>query len=221
MSALETSVVVELGVGWQAKNFPVLDHRLDCRTGKDGAIGPRSNQTSVQRYGVEDFDVDSTFDDQAFNNIEAIEFTAALGHLRQIPTGWRGWMTSSMPTIQSPTPLQDAPNGSYGRDLPLTSGNQVSLDCLSPVFTQDASVLEFSADPNHQVFNASLGALNTVRPLRAILPVDSAQSFPLSSLSPIMDRGEANMKSTSHRSQRFTLTHGSYHRLASLKRRTF
>jgi hypothetical protein len=221
VSALETSVVIELGIGWQAKDFPVLDHGLDRRTGKDGAIWPRSNQTSVQRYRVEDFNVDSTLDDQAFDNIEAIEFTAPLGHLRQIPTGWRRWMTSSMLTIQSPAPRQDAPNGSYGRKLRPTSGNQVSLDCLSPIFTQDASVLEFSAYSNNQVLNASLGALDTMRPVRAILPVDSAQPFPLSSLSPVMNCGDANMKSTSHLSQRFTLTHCFYHRFAPLKRRTF
>jgi hypothetical protein len=64
VSTLETSVVIELGIGWQTEELPVLDHGLHCRAGKDSAIGPRSNQTSVQRDGVENFHVDSTFDDQ-------------------------------------------------------------------------------------------------------------------------------------------------------------
>jgi hypothetical protein len=212
VSALETSVVIELGVSWQSKDFPVLDHSLDRCTSKDRAIWPRSNQTSMQRYGVKDLDVDSAFDDQTFDNIEAIEFVAPLGHLRQIPTGWRRWMTSSMPTIQSPAPLQDAPNGAYGRNVDLPSRQQFSLDCLSPVFSQDAFVLEFGAHSNNQMFNTALSAMDKMGSVRAILPVDSLQSFSLRSRTPVMDCGNADVKSTSDPAQRFTLTHRSYHR---------
>jgi hypothetical protein len=219
--ALEASVVIELGIAWQAKDLPVLDHGLDRSAGKDRAIWPRSDQTSVQRYGIEDFDVDSTFDDQALDDIEAIEFMTPLGHLRQVPTGWWWGMTSPTSAIQNPAPLQDTPDGSYGRDLGSASGNHFSLDALSPVFTQDAFVLEFGAYPNYQILDAWFGTLDTMRSVRAILPVDSAKSFPLSSLGPVMNCGDADMKSTSDRSQRFTLTHCSYHRLTPFERRTF
>jgi hypothetical protein len=215
VSALKTSIVIELGIGWQPKDLPVLNHGLDCRTSKDRAIWPRSDQTSMQRYGVEDLDVDSAFDDQTFDDIEAIELTAFLGHLRQIPTGWRWCMTSSPPAIQSSAPLQDAPNGAYSRDVGPASCKQFSLDCLSPVFPQDAFVLEFGPYSNNQVFNSSLGAMDTIGSVRAILPVDSPESFPLSSHSPVMDRGDADVKSTSDPSQRFTLTHRSYHSFTS------
>ena len=215
VSTLETSVVIELGIGWQPKDLPMLDHGLDRCTSKDSAIWPRSNQTSVQRYGVKDLDVGSAFDDQTFDDIEAIELTTPLGHLRQIPTNWRWGMTSSMPTIQSPAPLQDAPNGAYRRDIDLASGKQFSLDGLSPVFPQDAFVLEFGAYSNNHVFNASLGAMDTMGSVRAILPVDPSQSCLLSSCSPVIDRGDADVKSTSDPSQRFTLTHRFYHRFTS------
>ncbi len=98
VSTLETSVVIELGIGWQPKDLPMLDHGLDRCTSKDSAIWPRSNQTSVQRYGVKDLDVGSAFDDQTFDDIEAIELTTPLGHLRQIPTNWRWGMTPAAPT---------------------------------------------------------------------------------------------------------------------------
>jgi hypothetical protein len=219
--SLETSVVIELGIGWQPKELPMLDHGLDRCTSKDSAIWPRSNQTAMQRYGIEDLDVDSAFDDQAFDDVEAIELTTPLCHLRQIPTDWRWGMTSSMPAIQSSAPLQDAPNGAYRRDVDLASGKYFSLDCLSPVFPQNAFVLEFGAYSNNQVFNTSRGAIDTTGSVRAILPVDPSQSFPLSSRSPVMDRGDADVKSTSDPSQRFTLTYRSYHRLTSFYRRTF
>jgi len=212
VSALETSVVIELGKGWQSKDFPVLDHSLDRCTSKDRAIWPRSNQTPMQRYSVQDLDIDSAFDDQAFDDIEAIELTTPLGHLRQIPTGWRWWMTSSMPTIQSPAPLQDTPNGAHSRNVDPASGQQFSLDGLSPVFSQDAFFLEFGAHSNNQMFNTSPSAMDTMGSVRAILPVDSLQSFSLRSRSPVMHCGNANVKSTSDPAQRFPLTQRSYHR---------
>jgi hypothetical protein len=215
VSALETSVVIELGIPWQPKDPPVLDYSLDRCTSEDSAIWPRSNQTSMQRYSVEDLDVDSAFDDQTFDDIEAIELTTLLGHLRQIPTRWRWWMTSSTSTIQNPAALQDAPNGAYSRDVGPASGKQFSLYCPSPIFPQDTFVLEFGAYSNNQVFNTSLGAMYTIGSVRAILPVDSPQSFSLSSRSPVMDRRDADVKSATNASQRFTLTHRSYHRFTS------
>jgi hypothetical protein len=181
VSALEASVVIELGVSRQAKDFPVLDHGLDRRTSKDSAIWPRSNQTAMRRYSVEDLDVDSTFDD-----VEAIKFTTPLGHLRQIPTHRRWWVVPSPPTIESLTPLQDAPDGTYSRDGHPPLGKQFSLDCLGPVLAQDAFSLEFSADSHNQVFNIPLRAMDTMRSVRAILPVDPLHSFPRSSRSPVI-----------------------------------
>src|SRR4029434_678939 len=221
MGSLETSVVIELSIGWQPQGFPVLDHGLDRRTGKDGTIWPRSNQTSVQRYGVEHFDVGSTFDDQTFDDVETIQLTVSLCDVRQIPASWRRWMTSSTLAIQSSSPFQDATNGAYGGDLNLSSGEQFSLDGLSSVFSQGTFVLEFCAHPNNQVLNASLGALDVMRPMRAILPIDSVQPFPLSSLSPVMHRRNADTKPTSHGSKRFTLAHCAYHRFTSFTGRTF
>jgi hypothetical protein len=111
---------------------------------------------------------------------------------------------SSTPTIQSPAPLQDAPNGAYSRDVSPASGKQFSLDGLSPIFSQDAFVPQFGAYSNNQIFNASFGAMDTMGSVRAILPVDPPQSCLLSSCSPVMDRGGADVKSTSDPAQRFT-----------------
>jgi hypothetical protein len=221
VSTLKTSVVIELGIGWQAEDLPVLDHGLDRRASKDSAIWPRSNQTSVQRYGVKNFNVDSTFDDQALDHIETIEFMTPLCHLRQIPAGRRWSMTSTMPTIQSSAPLQNPPNRAYSRDLDLASNKQFSLDRLCPVFSQYAFVFEVGAYSNNQVLDASFSSTDTAGAVRAILPVDTSKSFPLGSFIPVMDGGDANMKSPRDCSQRFTLTHGSYHRFTSFKRRNF
>ena len=221
MSALKTSVVVKLDIGRQPKGSPVLNQGLDNRMSEDGAIWPRGDQPSVERNYVKNFDSDSAFDDQSLDDIEAIQFASSRCHVGQVPAGWRRWMASSIPTIQRTTPLQNTPNGAQCGNRNCPSCDQFSLNSLSSVFSQDADVLELSPYPNNQVLNASLGPMNVARSVGPILPIDPGQSFPLSSLDPIMHGGNAHAKASSNPPQRFSLTHRAHHRFASFQLRTF
>ncbi|MDP2651658.1 MAG: hypothetical protein Q8O94_00800, partial [bacterium] len=124
-------------------------------------------------------------------------------------------MASSIPTIQRTTPLQNAPNGAQCGNRSCPSCDQFSLNSLSSVFSQDADVLELSPYPNNQVLNAPLGPMNVARSVGPILPIDPGQSFPLSSLDPIMNGGNAHAKASSNPPQRFSLTHRAHHRFTS------
>jgi len=221
MSALKTSVVVKLDIGRQPKGSPVFNQGLDHRMSEDGAIWPRGNQPSVQRHGIEHFDSDSAFDDQAFDDIEAIQFAGSRCHVGQVPAGWRRWMASSIPAIQRTTPLQNAPNGAQCGDRCCPSCDQFSLNGLSSVFSQDAAVLELGPYPNNQVLNAPLGPMNIARSMGPILPIDPAQSFSLCPLDPIMHSGNAHTKASSNPPQRFSLTDRAHHRFTSFELRTF
>ena len=130
-------------------------------------------------------------------------------------------MASSMPTIQRTTPLQNAPNGAQCGDRSCPSCDQFSLNGLSSVFSQDAAVLELGPYPSNQVLNAPLGPMNVARSMGPILPIDPGQSFPLSSLDPIMHSGNAHAKASSNPPQRFALTDRAHHRFTSFQLRTF
>ena len=221
MSTLKTRVVIKLGVGRQPERFPVFNQGLDNRMSEDGAIWPRGDQTSVQRYRIENFDSRSAFDDQALDNIEAIEFASPSCHLGQVPTGWRWRMASSMSTIQSTAPLQNPPNGTQCGKCRRTPSDHFSLNGLSSVFSQDAVVLELGTHLDNQVFNTPLGSLNVMRSVRSVTPIDSGQPLPISSIDPIMHRGNAHAKASRHLSQRFTSSHSTYHCFTSFKLRTF
>src|SRR5918995_6652167 len=194
VSALKTGVVIKLGVGREPETFPVFNEGLDNRMSEDGAIWPRGDQTSVQRYCIENFDSSSAFNHQPLDNIEAIEFASPSSHLGQVPTGWRWWMASSMSTIQSTAPLQNPPNGTQcGKDS-RTPSEHFSLNGLSSVFSQDAIVLELGTYLNNQVFNTPLGSLNVMRAVGSVTPIDSGQPLPLSAIDPIMHCGNAHPK---------------------------
>ena len=55
VSALETGVVIKLGIGRQSERSPMFNQCLNHRMSEDGVIGPRGDQTSIHRYRVENF----------------------------------------------------------------------------------------------------------------------------------------------------------------------
>ena len=135
------------------------------------------------------------------------------------PAGGGGWRLR--PTIQQPTPLQNAPNGPQCGNRSCPSCDHCSLNSLSSVLSQDAAVLELGPYPNNQVLNASLGPTNVVRSMGPIPPIDPAQSFPLSPLDPVMHRRSAHAKASRNPTQRFSLPDRARHQFTSFQFRTF
>src|SRR4051812_29412131 len=91
---LEDRVVVELGVARKAELPPVLDQALDDELRRDTLPArPRRDQAAMERDAVEDLDLWSALDDKPLDDVDAVEFRTAAGHLRQIPTA-RRWRTS-------------------------------------------------------------------------------------------------------------------------------
>jgi hypothetical protein len=221
VSALEAGVVIKLSVGRQSERSPVFNQGLNHRTSKDGAIGPRGDQTSVHRYCIENFDSGSTFDNQALDDIEAIQLASSSCHLGQIPTGGRWWMTSSMSAIQSTAPFQNPSDGTQCRKRSHTASGQFSPNGLSSVFSQGALILELGTHLENQIFKTPLGSPNVMRPVGSVTPIDSSQSLPLSSIHPIMYGRNAHAKLSRYLTQRFSSPHSTYHRFTLCKLRTF
>jgi hypothetical protein len=63
---------------------------LDDGLGRDHAHRPRGRQAAVQRDAVEDLHRRPPLDHQTFDDVEAVEFGAAIGHVREVPPGGRG-----------------------------------------------------------------------------------------------------------------------------------
>ena len=142
VSALETGVVIKLGIGRQSERSPMFNQGLNHRMSEDG-IGPRGDQTSIHRYRVENFDSSSAFEDQALDNIEAIQLASSSCHLGQIPTGWRWPMTSSTSAIQNAAPLQDPSDGTQCGKRSHAASGQFSPNGLSSIFSQGAHSLSW------------------------------------------------------------------------------
>ena len=96
VGALKAGVVVELGEVGAAVGAPVFDQSGEDIVRSEAGTRPALGQLAVQRQGIEHIEHRSLFDDQAFNQIEGVEFGAALGDGGQMPAG--GWRWAALAT---------------------------------------------------------------------------------------------------------------------------
>ena len=87
---LKAGVVVELGKVGAAVGAPVFDQGGEDVIGGEAGTRPALGQLAVQRQGIEHVEQRSIFDDEALDQIEGVEFGAALGDGGQMPAGGGG-----------------------------------------------------------------------------------------------------------------------------------
>ena len=87
MRPLKPRVIVELRIRGQANCLPMGQQRRHRRRGGEDRPRPRAQQAAMQRDTVEDFDLQTSLDDQAFHEIEAIQFGPTRCHVGQVPAG--------------------------------------------------------------------------------------------------------------------------------------
>src|SRR5712692_522697 len=111
MRALEAGVVVELGIARHAARAPVLEQQLDNRGGAQGRARPGRGQAAVQREPGEHLDVGAAGDDEAVDDVEAIELHACGDDRGQVPAQGRGRAPHPAPSFEGAAALQDAADG--------------------------------------------------------------------------------------------------------------
>jgi hypothetical protein len=177
--AVEEGVVVELRIGGQANVLPVLRQGLHDGFGRNGTFPrPRGDQAAMQGHAVENLDLDAAPDDQPFHDVEAVEFRAPAGHVRQIPPPrWR-WSPDTVAVVERSPPLQDAADGSRGRRVRDALGQQRAVDRLGAELTEVAGVPELLADAQDEVLQLAFrpvdgrgqaaGAVAPIHPIQAL-----------------------------------------------------
>jgi hypothetical protein len=223
VGTLEPGVVIELGVAGQAHLAPVFDQSEVGQFCRDGGTWPGGGQAAVKRDGVENFDIDSAFNDKAGNDVEAIDLDPAGGDLGQVPAARRGWTSHPLFAVQSSSPLQDAADGTNRGDCALSSLDQFSSDGDITKLSQIAYFFELLAKSQDLFFQvpADPVARAPAGSRRSVGPVHALQSFSSGAANPSTYRGEAHPKATGDRPDRGTPTHGRDDAAAQPCRRVF
>jgi hypothetical protein len=182
VGALEDRVVVEPGVSRQADGAPVPDQRLDGRRGGDHAHRPGGDQAAVRRGGVEHLDVRAALDDQALDDIGAVEFGPPGREVGQVPAGRRGGPSRARAAVQGPAPVEDAADGPRRGEWRDALGLQGIADGAGAELAQVAPVLQLDAEGQHEILQVLRGAVD--RPVtagglrREVDPIEAASFGP-------------------------------------------
>src|SRR5512135_2469682 len=190
---LEDRIVVELGVARQAELPPMLDQALDHELRRD-ALPTRQgrDQAAMERDAVEDLDLGAAADDESLDDIDAVEFPTAAGHLRQIPAPRRRRLPDPMPPVQhAPTP-EDAVDGPLRRQWCDPTGPEGIEDRLGPEESQVTLGLQSAPHLEDQIFEGSGGPLGGMGDRRTIGPIDPVEALAVRMADPAIDSGGAH-----------------------------
>ncbi len=216
MRAVEDRIVVELSIGRQTDRTPVLNQRLDSQFGGDWRLdGPGGGQAPVQRNGVEHLDVRPAFDDQALDNVDAVQLGQGLGDIGQIPPCGRRGPAGPLATVKCSAAAEDAVDGPHRGDVvnPLlhdglvigvgTDGNQVAKGQVGPGL-------------QNQILQRGICTSGLCARRGASGPIIAVQPLPGGPLNPVGDRGDTDAEPASDDTLRLTAADGSDHVSARL-----
>lgn len=210
--SLENRIVVKLRIGGQAEALPMPDQGLDRGFGSDFGPRPRFDQATVQRNRVEHFDLKASPDDQALDDVEAVQFGAASTQLRQIPTGQRRRPAGSPTTVQYAPTFQDSANGAHRRQRLDAALLQFTTDGFSAELAQGAVVLQVTADRQHEVFQLRRSFVGRLASTTGLIgPVDAIQALLSGAAVPILHRRTCHAKIFRDLMNRVPASHRRHH----------
>ena len=202
MRPLKTRVVIELGITRQSKHAPVLNQGLCSQFGGDSCRYPRPDEPTVNGDAVQYFHVGSALDNQAFHNVETIQFSDPIRYRWQIPAQGRRRSAYSAPTVKRAASPQDTGNGTERRNVGDSLLEQFAPDRQVSILSQGTDPFQFPTDSQDLVFHRLVGSPNQMSDRGSIIPVDPLDAFPACPMKPELDRCQTDAKSASDLSYR-------------------
>jgi CheY-like chemotaxis protein len=158
---------------------PVPDHGFHDEIRGDDRLRPRHDQASVERKTIENLDRRASLNDQAFDDVEAIQLRTAIGNRGQVPTGRGRWTAHPPVVIQCPTALQDGAYGPDRRRLRGAPSDQFAVDSCGPELAQVLRSTTSSAGPGAGRSGGNAAGRSSGRPApptpRSVRPAPSAR----------------------------------------------
>lgn len=151
---LEQGGVVELDILGQPVSLPVTEDAVDHMVGTEAPLGPGTGQTAMHGHDVEHFDLDASSDEEALDDVEAVEFRPALCQQGQVPAARRGRTSGARPGVQQSLSQQDPADGANrgNQILRLVEAcQQMGMDGLGTTLAESRGEQEPSSldDPAH------------------------------------------------------------------------
>lgn len=202
MRSLESSVVVELGVGRPPVLAPAAQQaRNGCLGRHWRGLGPGVGQASVQRDGRQDIDQRSVLDAKVFDQIEAVQFGLGGGDLRQVPTFRGRGATQTMLSVQGAATFQNPGDGSIRRDVGQTPVDQFLAESTRTILAERAMNLQVLSQVQKEVLHGRWRAAGMKGSAGLIGEIHPIQSLAGGVLNPALDGGLAEVELLGYHAQ--------------------
>jgi len=149
-------------------------------------------------------------DDQALDDVDAVQLGLPGGDIRQIPAGGRGRAARPLLAVQGSPATEDAVDGPHRGDL----ADPLVLEGLVDGLRTDGTEValgQLLAALQHQILQVGRRAARPVRGTRAVREVHPIQPLALGPLDPVGYRGHPASELAGRFSDRLAATDGRHH----------
>ena len=205
MCALKASVVIELRVVRQTASTPMFRQGCEhpCRRPSGGR--PGLGQAAVERNCIEQFDLRTVTNDQAFDKIKRVEFGLSGRQCRQIPTGRGRRMTLASALGEQSVSSEDALDRTDARKRGEVFLLESATYRRGTELAQGAVLLEPRAEGNDALRQTLwCSVVRAWIAPRTILPIDPIQTQTKGAVKPAVSRIEADQEAAGHGAKRGT-----------------
>lgn len=203
MGALKAGVVIELRVVRQAASTPMFRQGCEHPCSRPSTGWPRLGQAAVEGNRIEQFDLRTIANDQAFDKIECVEFGVSGCQFRQIPAGRRGSLTLAAAMGEQSVSSEDAFDRPGAREGGKVFLLESATHSRGAELTQRAVGLEPRAEGDDALGQTLWCLIARARiASRTILPIDSIQTQTKRAVEPAVSGIDADQEAPSHGAKR-------------------
>ena len=197
---LKAGVVVELGEIGATVGAPVFAQGGENVVGGEAGARPALGQMAVQRQGIEHVEQRPVFDDQAFDQIERVEFGATVGHGGQMPARRGRW--AALASGAGESGASDQPGQGAGRGRVKVSAQEFPAEGGGSVFAQRRMAFEPGAQSQDALEEWARGAVfGFAIAARTVGEVGAVEAMALSALKPFVSGAGADAKACADRTE--------------------
>ena len=197
---LKAGVVIELGEVGMAVGTPMFGQGGEDIVGGEAGAWPALGQLAVQRQAIEHVELRAVFDDEAFNQIERVEFGVALGDGGQMPA--RGWRWAALASGGGESGASDQPGQGAGRGRGQVLAQEFPAEGGGSVFAQGRMTFEPGAQsqdaPEEFARGAVFGFAVAAWPVGE---VGAEEALTVSALKPFVGGASADAETSGDRAE--------------------
>ena len=197
---LKAGVVVELGEVGMAVGTPMFGQGGEDIVGGEAGAWSALGQLAVQRQAIEHVEQRAVFDDEAFNQIERVEFGVALGDGGQMPA--RGWRWAALASGGGESGASDQLGQGAGRGRGQVLAQEFPAEGGGSVFTQGRMTFEPGAQSQDALEEFARGAvLGFAVAARPVGEVGAEEALALSAMKPFVSGAGADAEASGDRAE--------------------